>query len=206
MTEPRNPPYIWATSLSKLLTGDDSCEWSSWYRANHKNYERMPPSSDLVRWQMSHTALLNSMLDELERDGLIVSIEGQNTFSLEGNSGATIGGRPDIIALEPGGERGTIYDAKTGNPRVSDSAQLMIYMYALPRTSRFRGLRFDGRIVYSRHDDVEIPSDAVDDEFVDNLHSLIRRVAGPTPARRVPSERECGWCALTSDDCSERIG
>ena len=36
------------------------------------------------------------------------------------------------------------------------------------------------------------------------LSQLIRRVASTTPARKVPSQMECGFCNLTVADCPER--
>ena len=33
----------------------------------------------------------------------------------------------------------------------------------------------------------------------------MRRIVARKPARHVPSERECGWCEISSEDCSERI-
>ena len=28
-------PYVWVTWASKLLAGDASCEWASWFKAQH---------------------------------------------------------------------------------------------------------------------------------------------------------------------------
>ena len=39
-----------------------------------------------------------------------------------------------------------------------------------------------------------IPATAVNDRFIDNLARLVRRLAARTPARQVPSRRECGYC------------
>ena len=36
MAKPReSKPYIWVAWLSKLLSGDDSCEWRVWFQAHH---------------------------------------------------------------------------------------------------------------------------------------------------------------------------
>ena len=40
-------------------------------------------------------------------------------------------GPPDLIARE--GPSGTIIDVKTGSPSPAHSAQVMLYMYAVPR-------------------------------------------------------------------------
>ena len=204
MTEPRSGPYIWVTWLSKLLVGDRSCEWTAWFKAHHKNYDRSTGPFDIVTWQMNHTALLNDVRAGLELDGNRVSSEDQNYFNLRGNSGAVLGGKPDLVVMRDD-DTGTIYDIKTGQPRASDNAQVMIYMYALPYVNQFRGVRFDGRLVYATGDELEIPADAIDDSFKNHLFGLMRRISDPEPARKVPSALECSMCDLTLADCPEMI-
>ena len=204
MTETRSGPYIWVTWLSKLLVGDRSCEWAAWFKAHHKNYERAPSPFDAVIWQINHTALLNDVRDRLEIEGNRVLTEDQNYFNLRGNSGAVLGGKPDLVVMRQDGA-GTIYDVKTGQPRASDNAQVMIYMYALPYVGQFRGVEFDGRLVYGDKDEVEIPAHAVDDSFKSALFDLIRRISDSEPARKVPSGLECSMCDLAWTDCPDRI-
>ncbi len=99
------------------------------------------------------------------------------------------------------GNSGTIYDAKTGKPSPSHHIQVMVYMYAVPRAlGQYKGVTFDGKV----DQEVPIPSAAIDGPFIENLSQLIRRVASSTPARKVPSQMECGFCNLTEADCPER--
>ena len=101
------------------------------------------------------------------------------------------------------GRKGLIVDAKTGKPRASDIAQVMLYMYAVPRAlSRCQDMTFHGKVVYRDHE-VDIPARAVDDDFVERATDLIRRLASQTEARRVPSAQECRWCEV--QDCPERV-
>ena len=157
---------------------------------------------DATEWQMKHTALLNETRAQLEADGKSVFTEGQNAFTLRGRS-AALGGKPDLITVS--GDRGLILDTKTGQPQASHHVQVMLYMYAVPRVlQQYRGVKFDGKLVYADTDDVDIPNSAVDDTFVTNFSDLIKRVASTTPARKVPSRMECGFCNITSANCSER--
>ena len=205
MTQLRAAPYIWVTWLSRLLVGDDSCVWASWFRAHHEKFNKTDSSSfDLVRWKVAHTGLLRRTIDELRSSDHIVTTEEQNAFRLKGNSGATLAGKPDVIAKAPDGGV-TVYDAKTGVQKASDAAQVMIYMYALARDPRYRGMPLDGRLVYGDGAEVSVPAGSLDSEFVASLHDLLRRVTGSEPAERVPSSRECAWCPLTIDDCPDRI-
>ena len=78
-------------------------------------------------------------------------------------------------------------------------------MYGVPRgLQQYRGVKFDGRLVYADSEDVDIPNSAIYDTFVTNFSDLIKRVSSTTPARRVPSKMECGFCIITSSDCPER--
>ncbi len=204
MTVRRDGVFIWVTWLSKLLVGDSSCEWASWFKAHFTAYDKAPSDFDTASWLMNHTALTNEVRSLLENAGSTVRTENQNLFRIQGNSGTVLGGKPDLVALSENGS-GIIYDIKTGQPRPSDTAQVMIYMYGLPHTPEFRGMEFDGRLVYTGDRESEIPASAVDDTFRSNLHGLIRRISDAEPARRVPSASECRMCDLTAADCPERI-
>lgn len=203
MPERRANPYVWVTWLTKLLVGENSCEWAAWFRANHEgySYEKVPSTFDATGWQLNHTALINRLREQLESDGKTVFTENQNSFALRGSS-ATLGGKPDLIAID--GATGTIYDAKTGRPSPSHHIQVMAYMYAVPKVLRqFKGVEFDGKVVYTDHE-VSIPAEAVNDRFVGNLGDLVKRIASAVPARKVPSAIECGFCNITKADCPDR--
>lgn len=206
MPTKRDHPYIWVTWLTKLLVGENSCEWAAWFRAQHlaSSYEKEPDSFDLTAWQMEHTAFLKQRRDELEAEGRRVFIEDQNSFTLRGNT-ATLGGKPDLITVS--GVQGLILDVKTGIPNPSHRIQLLVYMYAIPRAlGQHQGIRFDGKVVYTdSSQDVDIPHTAVDDIFIKNLADLIRSVSSELPARKVPSFQECSFCNITSADCPEKV-
>ena len=199
----RDGPYFWVTWLTKLLTGENSCEWSAWFRAAHESgsWEQVPGDFDRAGWQMAHTVMVNEARERWESLDHKVFTERQNGFSLRGDAG-TLGGRPDLIARR--GETGTIIDVKTGKPSPSHIVQVMVYMYAMLRAiGRHQGVVFDGQVVYTDHI-VDVPSSAVDDQFVARLSQLIGRLASDAPARRVPSPGECRFCPITVADCPER--
>ena len=135
-------PYIWVTSLAKLLTGEASCEWASWFKAHHRNWQKPPSDFDSTKWMVDHTTLVNRERDCLENIGYDVYTENQNLFRLKGST-ATIAGKPDLI-----GEKTNeilISDAKTGNPSPSHRAQVQIYQYAVPKAlQQFQGKQARG--------------------------------------------------------------
>lgn len=203
MTIARVSPYLWTTWLSKLLVGESSCEWAGWFKAHHRYYAKAPSDFDEVAYRMNHTALLSKVRLEFEAMGRKVFVEQQNWFSLPGKkTGASLEGKPDIIAVA---EAGTICDVKTGQPKISDVIQVMIYMYAVPRAlPKYSGMKFDGLVVYKDHR-VTIPAEAIDDTFRANLGSLIQRLVSSEEANKVPSKSECGFCDLTKADCQDRV-
>ena len=203
MAQRRDKPYIWVTWLTKLLVGENHCEWAAWFKANHdrSSYAKMPSSFDATAWQLEHTDLLARVRSNMESEGKVVTTEAQNAFTLTGRT-AVLGGKPDLVTVS--GQIGTIVDVKTGTPSAAHHVQVMLYMYALPLAlPRYRGVVFDGRIEYLDHD-VQVPPDAIDETFTTNLTELIRRLAAPGPPRAVPSVLECGFCDITASDCTER--
>jgi hypothetical protein len=197
----RESPYIWVTWLTKLLVGENSCEWAAWFKAHYTEYTKIPNTFDQTYWQLQHTTLLNELRTRFEKEGKIVLSENQNSFTLRGST-AALGGRPDLIAKS--GNVGVICDVKTGKPSPSHSVQVMVYMYGVPRVLRqYQGVSFDGLVVYKDHE-VSIPSSAIDETFIKNLAQLIRRVSAREPARKASSPMECGFCDVGHAACLER--
>ena len=197
-------PYIWVTWLPRLLSGESSCEWAAWFKAQHEgsSWARVPSNFDQAGWLMDHTALLNEQREVWEKQGCSVLTEAQNSFTLRGSS-ASLAGKPDLVAQRRDGV--TVIDAKSGRPSPHHAIQVMIYMYALPRAlERYRGLALSGQVAYPDHV-VDVPAAAVDEGFIRNLGGLIRRLAAETSARRVPSPMECRFCEITKADCPDRL-
>ena len=61
-----------------------SCEWASWFRAQHEgsSWSRVPSDFEQTGWLMDHTGLLNELRLFWERWGYSVLTEGQNSFTL----------------------------------------------------------------------------------------------------------------------------
>jgi hypothetical protein len=203
MARKRQNPYIWATWLTRLLVGEHCCEWGAWFKTHHESnsWEKVPNNFDLTAWQVMHTARVQEIRTKLEAEGHVVFIESQNGFVLRGTV-AALGGKPDLIATSKG--NGTIIDIKTGKPSPAHHVQVMVYMYAVPKVlKQYYGMKFNGKVVYNDYD-VDIPASAVDDKFVNNLTSLIKKLASPMSPRKIANPVECGFCDITKIDCPER--
>ena len=140
-------PYVWTTWLSKLLTGEVSCEWAARFKAHHQGWDRQPSDFDNVQWLIDHTALLAETRITFKENGRIVHTEAQNSFRLEGAT-VTISGKPDLIITSASDPTYVlIIDVKTGQECPSHAAQLMIYLYALPKAlQQYRDAKIGGEV------------------------------------------------------------
>ena len=198
LAQRREHPYICAT----WLTGENSCEWAVWFKAHYQDWAKVPSDFNQAEWMLNHTALLNKRKANWKHGGFDVNIEGQNSFELHGRS-ATLAGQPDLITQRDG--QAVIVDVKTGQDSASHVVQVMIYLYAIPRAlEQYRNLELRGQATYLDHT-VRIPAEAVDDQFIQNLGTLIRRLSADKPPARVPSRPECRFCDISALDCPERM-
>ena len=146
MAAPRVAPYVWVTWIARLLAGDAHCAWAAWFRAHH-TYDRRPSDFDAAKWASEHTAMVREQSEALQQASYAVSVEDQNAFRLQGQLGVTLGGKPDIVAWRDGEVR--VVECKTGQPRHTDTLQVMIYMLVLPHAQPvWRGRTLSGRVHY----------------------------------------------------------
>ena len=102
-------------------------------------------------------------------------------------------------------DRILIVDVKGGQEQPWHHYQVMIYMYALPKAMpEYKDAKFSGEIVYNDHTH-RVPQGGINQGFIRNLGSLIRRIAAPEPPLRVPSAQECRFCDITAADCPVRV-
>lgn len=202
MATKRSGAYVWVTWITKLLAGEDSCLWKMWFKANNK-YDKVPSDFDLTKWTADHTALLERRADELRADGYTVYIEDQNSFRLEGQNGALLSGKADIVAIRD--DDACVIDCKTGKERHSDNLQVLLYMLVLPITvERYRGLVFRGEVQYVSHM-VPIDQSGLSADFKTRLKEKMDVAASQDQPLKTPSFSECSWCDITSADCPERV-
>ena len=146
MAQRREHPYIWATWLPRLLTGENSCEWAAWFKAHYQDWTRTPSEFNQTEWMLNRAVLLNKRKAEWELSHYSVAIEGQNSFQLRGRS-ATLAGKLDLITQRD--SQAVIVDAKTGQDSPSHVVQVMIYLYAIPRAmEQYQNLKLRGEATY----------------------------------------------------------
>ena len=184
---PDSGPYIYPTWLPKLLAGLDRCEWKVWFQVQHdgKTWQKLDSGFNLTRYNIEHTELLRLCTEEYEGRGFTVTVERQNDFRLN-LEGATISGRPDLVASRD--EETIIVDVKAAKPNPSHEIQVMLYMAWLPLADRrYQDIRLQGQVYYAEDQAIDIPASAVDQRFRDIVKELISRLASKTPARKAPA-------------------
>lgn len=195
--------YIWATWLAQLL-GGKSCVWRVWFMAHFK-YEKVVEEEafDLVAWNREHNKLMRERKAELEEVGWTVSVEDENSFKLEGTS-AVLAGKPDLVATMPG--RVLVIDGKTGRERDSDIWQVLIYLFALPKSRPDLKGELEGEVQYKHGDKrLTVSSAELTPQRMDDMVKLIKTIGGPTPPAKAPSRDECRRCNIGAKDCPERF-
>lgn len=214
MKKLRNNPFVWPSWISKLVAGEDQCEWKYFFKS-HYQYDKMPSDFSLAKWTIQHNQLLHNRRDELEELGYTVFIEDQNSFKItmqikteDEPIDIIISGKADIVATNE--INWVVEDAKTGTPKTSDHVQVMLYMMWLPLgLEKYKDVKFEGRIVYkSKHSNISIPAEAAQDESLKQIiWKTIKIVAGEEKnCRKVPSRNECKRCDIGSEFCKERVG
>jgi len=202
MKTERPNPFIWVTWLTKLMAGENQCEWASWFRSHYK-WDKLPGDFDLAQWTAEHNQLLQKRRNQLESEGFTVYTEDQNSFKIEGKTGIEVSGKADIVAIKE--NEAYIEDCKTGTPKNSDHMQVLIYMLTLPiATTHCKGKKLEGRIIY-KDSIVDVPLSKINDQSKELFKKTVLSVGGSEPLRKVPSWGECRFCDISKADCPERI-
>ena len=196
-------PRISPAWLAGLLSAEADCEWASWFRTHHENWQaREIPDLSGLDWIIQYTCQLNDCIKRYEEQGYTVSNGAPNAYSLSLGE-AVLSGSPDVIATK--GDDCIVIDFPKGEPNSSHQLQVMIHIYAPPRAvGRFQGMSPRGELVYWE-ELVDIPAGSLDREFIDNLYRQAQRLTSVQPLVRVPSPDECWMCDITTANCPQRM-
>lgn len=202
----REFPYFWVTWLTGFLVGSEQCLWKPWAKA-HYYTTKLPDGYNNTQWQAQHTALLNKLNDDYSRRYPAANIlrEDQTKWVLKGTL-AEVGGKMDLIIINPADEYNLIVDAKSGKQKPEDIIQMQIYQIAVEKNC-IEGIsgRVPGVLWYGdRPIDVPPPDDA----FKQRFYGLVRQLATYDIPDTTPSVRECKYCnikeCIDRDDSTER--
>lgn len=197
-TPRRDGPFVWASWLSGLLSGDKQCLYALWHRANFKFEKRQDSrENDLTVWKGEHSELVRRRAEELSGQGYVVTVEQQNKFYVNGIH-ATLSGCPDIKARS--GSHVRIEDGKTGKRRDSDYWQVLIYMMFGPREDAADVV--GGAVVYRDSAPRLIQPSEANEVARARVAAMIKSTASMVPLPATPSSVECGRCDILN--CAHR--
>ena len=82
MATKRDGVFVWITWLARVMAGEQNCEWASWFKAHHENYDKAPSDFDTVKWNIEHTRQLRRLRLERRKLGERVFLQGENAIRL----------------------------------------------------------------------------------------------------------------------------
>ena len=204
MATRRNSPYVWITWLIKLLAGEEHCYWQTWFKAHHQDYEKVDRDFDRAQWNADHAAMVHDRARSLRATGYVVTVEGENAFSIAGTNGAKLGGKPDIVAIRD--EELLIVDCKSGKPYGYHRMQMLLYLFLWPYARpEHEHLTIRGEIDYPSRGSVHVSRGEADDAFRLQFQTVIRTVTAVEEAPRAPSFNECNRCDLACSACPAKV-
>ena len=114
---------------------------------------------------------------------------------------AILSGKADLI-LRQDGKRPRIVDVKSGQPRESDVAQVLVEMVMIPLALGSPDMRFDGEVIYPTYSVPIPPSKA--DEFRPKVFAFLKQLGTMDRPEAAPSESSCRFCEVPDSLCAER--
>jgi len=195
-------PDVWASNITGYLAGEEFCLFKSWYLARH--YVRGDGDFDRAAWIAEHGAMVRARAATCAATGATVRVENQNAFVVRGQA-ATVTGKPDLVVIEP--EAVLVSDAKTGQRKLADRQQVLVYMWALGKPTvrpDLAGKVIHGEIVYK--DGIEpVGAHELTDAVRQRIGDTVRQISFPMPPEAVPSEKECRYCRLSLEQCPKKM-
>ena len=204
MMEPRSGlPSFWSTTLAKVLVGDQPCLLQPWLNGRFKFEEKQ--KGDMASWKADHSAMLQERVTSYKNAGFKCDVE--RFFRVTGTY-AVLSGKADLVIRDAESDRPkirpTIIDVKSGKPRDSDTAQVLIEMVMIPLAWKVPGMQFDGEVHYANDPMVKLKSTQAE-TIKPKLFALLKQLGTmerPTPS---PSRDACRYCAVPDAECGQRF-
>lgn len=189
----RRKPYVYVTWITKLLSGESACWYAAWYKSQHK-YDKVPDDfPDREAWIKKHDAITNRREAELIEAGYLCKKEDAAEFTLQGQR-ADLAGKPDLVAMK--GDAALVVDAKSGKAKLADHWQVLIYLFALPRTwlTNFKVAGEIERVEVNAREYVRALGEA---ETASIVHAM-QTMGAPIAPIASPGPSECRYCDILS--------
>ncbi len=198
-TKQRFRPYAWVTTLAQLMADEDPCFFAAWLKTQH---QLTLPASDFD--SNVHDQMVIERAEALRKLGYDVAIEEENSQKVVGKHfDICIAGRPDIVAYKD--DVIIVEDCKSGRKRPFHYYQVLLYMLLLPHAdttkAKCMGRKLMGRLIYP--DTIEeAPHTLIDQDFIAQLHGILKVLTGKDIPKPHASEGNCRYCSLAGNYCS----
>ena len=191
-------PSFWTTRIAKILVGEQPCHLEAWLGGHYNLGKRVrDDNGSLVKWKANHTEMLTDAVQAFRETGWKCDVE--RFFKVTGQT-AILSGKADMIATKTD-LRPLIVDVKSGEPRDSDPAQVLIEMVMIPLAWN-KHIMFDGLVLYANHRVALTQKDA--DAMRPKIFNLLKRLALASRPTASPSEGACRFCEVSESDCPDR--
>ncbi len=192
-------PSFWSTHIAKVLVGDQPCLLQPWIQGRFE----LPKStnSDMASWKANHTAMLQEEVAKYKDAGWQCDVE--RFFRVTGTV-AILSGKADLV-VRKADERPRIIDVKSGKPRDSDMAQVLIEMISIPLAWKAPEMQFEGLVVYGASGPSKLLKPIQAETIKPKLFALLRQLGTmerPTPS---PSRDACCFCDVPDAECGQRF-
>lgn len=200
--KPRDNTYVHPSWLAKALAGDRQCLYSLHTQANFV-IPKKDSDFDAAAYKIKHQGLVEKSAQDLRTQGYTVHTENANSFKVTLTGGGVISGTPDIVAIRD--SEVLVIDVKTGQCRVSNQAQVLLYMFLIPLVG-LHGISQvpAGQLVYQHYPSVEIPVSDLTEEFKQRTKHLVTMMRLAEVPHPIPSVNECRYCPM-GDCCADRV-
>lgn len=196
--EPRSGlPSFWSTHIAKVLVGDQPCLLQPWLMGRFDFPKETNPS--MANWKANHTQQLQAVVERYKADGWKCDVE--RFFRVKGQT-AILSGKVDIIARKDG-ERPLIIDAKSGQARDSDVAQVLLEMICIPLAWEAPEMTFSGLVVYQGAEVKVQASEAT--VMRPKLFGLLKQLGTMPRPEPTPGRDACRFCEVPDSECGVRF-
>ena len=197
--EPRSGlPSFWSTHIAKVLVGDQPCLLQPWLQGRFEFPKETNPS--MANWKANHSRLLQDQVRKFKEQGWKCDVE--RFFRVTGQR-AVLSGKADLI-LRKQDSRPVIVDAKSGKPRDTDTAQVLIEMICIPLAWKAPEMVFDGLVVYDDGTQLAIHAREAD-EMAPKLFALLRQLGTMERPSPTPGRDACRYCDVPDSECGVRF-
>ncbi len=197
----REEAYVWVSWVTGLLAGTDRCYWAVWYKS-HFRAAKVEESKDrkdsLEEWTRDHDAMVTNRAKLLKERGLITRVEEEGEFKLRGRNG-WLSGKPDVVGLTRDGRGAEVYDQKSGKRKKKDVWQVLLYMFALPKTW-LEAKEVQGFVEYK---DGLLPVGPLGVDEVKTIATVLGLVTADVEPEQTQSALECKYCDVAA--CGARF-